>query len=347
MVKLLLSSLLVFVSFSQADAQGYAVYHEQTTTSAGCGGTRFLSALLPSPADTVSITFTAAASLQVSQARIYYTTDGSNPSGAMGTGTATTQVAICNIRCTGSGNTAITGSIPPQQGGTPVKYILSGWNNTGSVEVFGNSTLCGGCVPITTSTNATIFAYLVQGVLPINFVNITAVERKSSIRVYWASAQESNMAYYEIYQSRNSLQFEKIGTRTAVGNSTGRTDYYFDDLAPDIGNNYYRVVAVDQQGKTAATKIIRVLFGKNDNSLVIFPNPSANVLNIRVAAVVKGNYAIKVFDNGGRLLADTRVAHNGADGVYPINLPAPLARGNYRLVFTNKYQFYTASFMIR
>ncbi len=347
MTKTLLSLFILVFSFCRVSAQPYAIYHERSGIATGCGNAHFVSSLFPTPTDNVTISFTAAVALQVDEARIYYTTDGSNPSGSLGVGTASTQVITCAINCNASGATTITGIIPHQQGGVIVKYIISGWDRGNMVEVFGNSSLCSGCTPITTSTNATTFSYAVQGVLPISFVNITAAEGKSIIRVYWASAQESNMAYYEIYRSRNSLHFEKIGIRTAIGNSPDRTDYYFDDQQPIVGNNYYRVVAVDLQGKTAATKIIRVLFGKNDNSVVIFPNPSASILNVRVADLVRGDYVIKVFDNGGRLLFNNRVTHNGADGVYPIHLPNPLAKGNYRLVLTNKYQFYTASFIIR
>jgi hypothetical protein len=347
MVKTILIFFISVLATTGANAQVFTTYHEQTTAIAGCSGLRFASTLTPTPADTVILSFTATSAVAIVKGWIYYTTDGSNPSGAMGTGTANTQVAACTLVCNTGNISTLRGAIPPQQGGALVKYVVSVLTTVGNTEVFGNSSACSGCNPITTSTNARSFAYVVQGVLPINFVNITALEGKNSIRVFWGVAQETNMAYYEIYQSRNSLHFDKIGTRTAVGSSNGRVDYYFDDKAPNIGNNYYRIVGIDQQGKTAATKIIRVLFGKNDNSVVIFANPAADILNLRVADVVRGLYAIRIFDNLGRRLFDTQVQHNGADGVYPIYLPQPMAKGNYRLVFTNRYQFYTASFMIR
>lgn len=347
MVKTILIFFISVLATTGAKAQVFTTYHEQTTAIAGCSGQRFASTLTPTPADTVILSFTATSAVAIVKGWIYYTTDGSNPSGAMGTGTANTQVAACTLVCNTGNISTLRGAIPPQQGGALVKYVVSVLTTVGNTEVFGNSSACSGCNPITTSTNARSFAYVVQGVLPISFVNITALEGRNSIRIFWGVAQETDMAYYEIYQSRNSLRFDKIGTRTAVGNSNKRVDYYFDDPQPNLGNNYYRVVGIDQQGKTAATKIIRVLFGKNDNSVVIFSNPAADILNVRVADMIRGLYAIRIFDNMGRLIFDTRVQHNGADGVYPIYLPQPLAKGNYRLIFTNRYQFYTASFMIR
>jgi hypothetical protein len=326
--------------------QNYLAYHERSTAATGCGTVRYLSNVQPAPIDTLRIGFKVQQQLNTGQAAIYYTTDGSNPSGSLGLGTGATQVAQALPGCSSNGYTAVEGLIPPQPAGTIVKYIFSVWNSN-NFEVFGNSEICGGCVPITTSTNAKQFMYSVQGVLPITFVNFVAREGNKVVRLYWASAQESNMAYYEVYRSKNSLQFEKIGTVTALGNTTQRTDYFFDDPQPYFGNNYYRVTAVDRNGKSVSTSIMRVLFGKNDNSIVVFGNPSSSLLNVRVVDIVKGDYAIRIFESGGKLIHESPLKHNGADGVYPVQLPQPLAMGNYRLVLTNRYQFYQSSFLLQ
>lgn len=345
-MKIILLFIVYFFLIVPAQyGQDYLVYHERTTTVTGCGTVRYLSHVQPAPTDTLHIAFKVQQQLGPGLAAIYYTTDGSNPSGSEGIGTGTTKVSMALPGCSNNGFTTVEGWIPPQPSGTIVKYIFSVWNS--NYEIFGNSEQCAGCVPIATSTNATQFMYAVQGVLPINFVNFTAREGNKVIRVYWASAQESNMAYYEIFRSKNSLQFEKVGTVTAVGNTNQRTDYFFDDQQPLFGNNYYRVTAVDRTGKSVSTSIMRVLFGKNDNSITVFASPANSLLNVRVVDIVKGEYAIRIFDNSGRLVYESKVYHNGADGVYPVQLPQPLAVGNYRLVLTNKYQFYRSSFMVQ
>ncbi len=339
------AAILLFFTMSGL-SQGSLLYHERTMGTTGCGGTAYANTLLPAPADSVKLSFKVAASLNASLPRIYYTTDGSNPSGVTGIATGTTKVVEAAFRCTVGGYSIATGIIPPLPSGTIVKYIISASAGQG-YEVFGNSAPCGGCQPIVTSTYATAFTYTVQGVLPIHFVNFTAREGSKAIRLYWASAQEANMSRYEVYHSRNSLQFDKLGTVTALGNSNQRTDYFFDDQRPLTGNNYYKITAFDRGGQSVSTSIIRVLFGKNDNSVVVFANPSANFINVRVVDIVKGDYAVRVFDNGGKLLVNERLNHNGADAIYPVALPRALAKGNYRLVLTNKYQFYRSAFMIQ
>jgi hypothetical protein len=343
--------LVLFFTVSQllsvTSGQNYLVYHERSTSSTGCGTVNYLNHIQPAPSDSVSISFKVSSQLNAGQAVVYYTTDGSNPSGTLGQPTGTTQVVAGVFGCGSNNYINVTGTVPPLPSGTVVKYIFSVWATGTNYEVFGNSQVCSGCQPIVTSTNATQFTYAVQGVLPIAFINFTGREGDKAIRLYWASAQESNMDRYEIYRSKNSLVFERAGTVTAIGNNPQRTDYFFDDQQPQTGNNYYKITAFDKTGKSVSTSIIRILFGINDNSVVVFSNPLSNLINIRVVDIVRGEYAIRVFENSGKLIYNGKVAHNGADGVYPVQLPRPLARGNYRLVLTNKYQFYQSAFMIR
>jgi hypothetical protein len=344
---LLVGFFTVFQLMSVVSGQPYLLYHERSTSSTGCGTANYLNYLQPASTDSVNISFKVHSQLNAGQAIVYYTTDGSNPSGILGQGTGTTQVVMGVFGCSSNNYINVTGSVPALPSGTVVKYIFSVRASGTNYEVFGNSLACGGCLPITTSTNATLFTYSVQGVLPITFVNFTGREGPAIIRLFWASAQESNMDRYEIYRSRNSLLFEKAGTVAAIGNSPGRTDYFFTDQQPVTGNNYYKITAIDKSGKSVSTSIIRVLFGIYDNSVVVFSNPVSNIINVRVVDIVRGEYAIRVFDNSGKLIYNGKVQHNGADGVYPVVLPMPLARGNYRLVLTNKYQFYQSSFIIR
>lgn len=343
MKKLLLLVSIISFSAAQISGQAVSVYHERSSNSPGCG-LAYVDKISPIAGDSIKIAFKAEYVSALNQARIYYTTDGSNPSGLRGVPSGTTSLINCHINCSvssGSGQAFIcSGTLPPQPSGTVMKYLVSAWNSSSGDEIFGNSN------SVTSSANATIFSFNVQGTLPIVFVTFDGREFSEKIRIYWASQQESNLDHYEIFHSRNSLQFEKVGSVTALGNTVIKTDYRFDHLQPVIGNNYYKVVAIDRTGRSVSTRILRILFGKNDNSLVVYPNPAADILNIRVVDVVKGEYTIRVVTNNGQLLYSSKINHNGADAVYPIKLPQPLARAPYRLSLANKYQFYRSSFLV-
>jgi hypothetical protein len=189
MRKLLLSlAAVVVVCLSAATAEATAnfVYHEQTSnfvatptcpsggTDASCG--RYVENTDRSGAagfqiyspETYTLHFKIEFQFFTNQARVYYTTDGTTPSGSFGTGFGSTQVAAGSYTCTYSDQTqgcqivdVITGAIPPQAAGTTVKYIVGAWHSGGGPEVFGNSGTCTGCFSCTDSTTgcATVFQY--------------------------------------------------------------------------------------------------------------------------------------------------------------------------------------------
>ncbi len=145
----------------QAHATANYVYHERSTNNPGCGG-QFVSNLTPGSADAVTVRFKVEYQYYTDNARLYYTTDGTNPSGAYGTPSGTTQVVTANWVClfnAGQNVDVWEAAIPAQQGGKTVKYIISAWHSGGGSEIFANS---GEFVnPFTTSSQATQFSYSV------------------------------------------------------------------------------------------------------------------------------------------------------------------------------------------
>jgi hypothetical protein len=124
--------------------------------------------------ETYSLHYKVEFQFQTNEVRVYYTTDGSDPSGSYGVGSGTTQVVTASYSCTYSDSgrgcqivDVISASIPAQPVGTTVKYIVSAWHDgptgppSGGVEVFGNSGTCETCFSCTDSTTrcATVFEY--------------------------------------------------------------------------------------------------------------------------------------------------------------------------------------------
>jgi hypothetical protein len=161
---LLLGFLIPLFCFSEADY----VYHEATTNTIGLTPLQFRDIMTPNRTQSVKIGFKIEFQFYWNQARIYYTTDGSNPSGSFGVGNGTTQV----VNVTFDHNfgspvvDAVFGIIPAQPAGTVVKYIVSAWFDTGGDEIFGNG--CGNAPRTFCSSDnklasqATVFQYTVS-----------------------------------------------------------------------------------------------------------------------------------------------------------------------------------------
>jgi len=153
-------------------AEANYVYHEQTTNNPGCGP-NYMSTTTPNNAASVAIAWKVEFVGFTNQIRLYYTTDGSTPSGAFGTGSGTTQVVVGSYNCSFSGVDVATATIPVQPAGTVVKYIVSGWHSGGGFEIFANGpgTPCACGTPTSNSGLATVFTYTVAS---SNNVEVTA-----------------------------------------------------------------------------------------------------------------------------------------------------------------------------
>lgn len=160
-----ISALLIsLICLGEADY----VYHEASTNTIGTGTLRYRDILIPNRTQSIKIGFKIEFQFYWNQARIYYTTDGTNPSGAFGVGGGTTQVlvAVFDHNFGSPVVDAVTATIPAQPAGTVVKYIVSAWHSGGGDEIFGNG--CGNAPRTFCASNnrlssqATIFQYKVE-----------------------------------------------------------------------------------------------------------------------------------------------------------------------------------------
>lgn len=163
----IIAILLMCISFLNCFGEADYVYHEASTNTIGTGTLRFREIMSPDRTQSMKIGFKIEFQFYWNQARIYYTTDGTNPSGAFGVGAGTTQVLTATFDHNfGSPLVdAVSATIPAQPAGTVVKYIVSAWASGGGDEIFGNG--CGNAprtfcsVESRPAANATVFSYTV------------------------------------------------------------------------------------------------------------------------------------------------------------------------------------------
>src|SRR5688500_12166667 len=141
------------------------VYHERTTNNPGCGAAPYVTTLNPSSTQAHLLRFKVEYQFFTDTLAVYYTTDGSAPSGSKGVASGTTAVAAGTYECTFGTTPNIvdvcSATIPAQPAGTVVKYIIGAWHSGGGDEIFANSGTCEGCGNFNDSSLATVFQYAV------------------------------------------------------------------------------------------------------------------------------------------------------------------------------------------
>ena len=117
-------------------------------------------------------------------------------------------------------------------------------NGTSNGDIFATSFDCSGNV---------------SSALPLHFISFTAAKNNNNIALKWITENEVNTLNFEIERSTNGINFMKLATLPATGNSYLQNIYSFNDLQPTKGNNYYRLKQIDHDGKFEYSKSIHVL----------------------------------------------------------------------------------------
>ena len=158
--------LLMFVVPQLLLAEANYVYHEATTNNPGCGP-NYRSTVTPNSSESLTLGWKIEYQGFTNATYVYYTTDGSNPSGSNGVGVGTTQVLTGSYNCnfvSGGIVDVATAVIPAQPAGTTVKYIISAKHTGGGDEIWANGpgSPCSGCGAVTNNASlATVFNYTV------------------------------------------------------------------------------------------------------------------------------------------------------------------------------------------
>ncbi len=154
-----------------------------------------------------------------------------------------------------------------------------------------------------TAENATTKTYTItvdRGTLPVSLVDYQTKIQDNGVLLTWATLSEQNNDGFEILKSTDGISFDKIGFVKGNANSNSKNLYSFIDNSPAKGNNYYKLVQLDNDG-TRTEKGIRVVsfdFTTESSNITVYPNPSSSILNVEFEA---NTYAsISIIDLTGK-----------------------------------------------
>lgn len=124
----------------------------------------------------------------------------------------------------------------------------------------------------------------VSSVLPLTLTNFNAAYQEGKAHLAWQTAQENNSSYFDVERSADGINFSKIGSVSAKGNSNNIINYSFTDKALPYENSqqqlFYRLKMVDKDGHFTYSKIMSVYISSVLLSIKISPNPAKNILQI-------------------------------------------------------------------
>ena len=179
-------------------------------------------------------------------------------------------------------------------------------------------------IAYTDYTATTSSTYNLTGTLPVSIFQFSGKAANNIVELSWHTSQELNVADYVVYRSGNGQDFSNIGTVKPSGNGS----YSYNDGTPNKGNNYYKVMAVDKDGKSVSTPVINVVAQTNFVSLKAHGELSSNNLAVELAGIEKGVYKINLVNSTGQILFNKTINHI-YDNTYNFQMPANIIKGIY------------------
>jgi len=167
-------------------------------------------------------------------------------------------------------------------------------------QIFNNAQ---GCNSINEVQTSCIF-------LPITLTSFQAkIDHKTTL-LTWQTATESNNEGFEIQQSTDGINWEKIAWQDGQGTTTTVHTYTHRDENPLFGTSYYRLKQVDFDGAFEYSHIVQVSYQGRDIS--IYPNPVENTLHIADLNGERIQY-ISIYDQTGRAIHISPMSGNTID----------------------------------
>lgn len=147
-------------------------------------------------------------------------------------------------------------------------------------------------------------------VVPVSWIYFKGTNKGKDNLLEWATANEQQVAEYNVERSSDARKFDIIGTVKAVGNSGNNsyryTDYDIDRLA--VSALYYRISQKDMNGKTNYSNVIRLNYnGIELTKTIVYPNPTKGMILITTSDQKLVGTTAQVYDEAGKMLQSVKI----------------------------------------
>lgn len=172
----------------------------------------------------------------------------------------------------------------------------------------------------------------IAGTLPVVLGSFNVIKQEAGILVDWMTVSESNTLHFNLERSLDGINYSKIYSAAAKGNSSVPVKYSWTDVLPHDGSNYYRLKLIDKNGQVTLFPVKTMIWHNTKASaFVIHGNVvSTNGIQIRMNTAEMGT--LMLVNMKGEVLRSQQVA----SGNYYMEFSIPSsAAGTYILSFRN------------
>ena len=140
--------------------------------------------------------------------------------------------------------------------------------------------------------------------LPLELLEFKGWLDNNDGKLQWKTDNEINIANFVVERSVDGHHFTQVGTQ-AAHNTTGLHQYLFTDPGINLLESklvYYRLQQLEFDGSFVYSDIVTLELDKKKSSIVLYPNPVQNTMNLSIYLPQQQKLEWQLMDNGGRLI---------------------------------------------
>jgi len=187
---------------------------------------------------------------------------------------------------------------------------VSAAGKTVYIQVWRNSSPYGGFFGISTHES---------GLLPVELIDFRATTQNHRVQLNWATASETDNAYFELEHSTDGVEFSTIGRVTGAGTTEKQQRYERMHDQPVPGINYYRLKDVDYSGKENYSSTVSASIDKPDRDVTVTPNPFDKELMLYFDEPVDYSALVQLTDIHGRVVVEYKLEEGTINHYMSIN----------------------------
>lgn len=214
----------------------------------------------------------------------------------------------------------------------------NGWtDNEGNLWLFG-----GFGYPASTTTNAQLndfWKFTLSTTLSVKIISVQAKIENNYTYITWNTANEKNIKQYIIQTGKSQSSFEDIGI--VASKNLQNAQYQFAHQFAPNNLQYYRIKAVDYDGKETYSNIIKLDLKVKQQNISVYPNPANNQISIHHPTVNEPTQLI-ITNYLGVTIKRIPIA---AGSVYSNIQIQDLKSGTYTITIQTKNEFQSTKFI--
>jgi hypothetical protein len=198
--------------------------------------------------------------------------------------------------------------------------VTSTWEDLGND---GNAGTVAGLSTVTSTNASTSFSPFAMGAtaapnnpLPVKLIRFEAISAKNNVDLTWETAFERNASTFEVQYSVDGKSFSTFATVQAKGNSDSNQKYNLSHQNFVNGANFYRLHIVDNDSKTAYSKVVTVNMNSN-HSVKVYPTTTSDMITIELKNDIETAY--QIINNTGAVMMEGTVSNKQNISVANLN----------------------------